>query len=292
MIGLIEATISGILMGGLYGFIAVSLSLIFGVAKIVNFAHGAFLMVAMFLIYWILVLLKVDPYIASLIAAGFLFVFGYFCQKVFIEPILKREKDTAGLTVILLTSGLMLIIENVGLLLFGADYRSVKTAYTGKVWEVAGLFIIQPRMIGFVLSLVLILLLELYLRRTNFGRAIRATSQDREAARLMGIDDYRVYKITFGIAATMLGFAGSFLVPFYFVHPAIGELFVMKSFVIVVLGGLGSIMGAFLAGMIVGVIESLGAQFINSALVESLVFIIFIACLVVRPKGLLGTQRE
>jgi branched-chain amino acid transport system permease protein len=292
VIGFIEATISGILMGGLYGFIAVSLSLIFGVAKIVNFAHGALFMVAMFLVYWILVLLKVDPYLSSLIAAGFLFFFGYFFQRLFIEPILRREKETAPLTVILLTSGLMMIIENVALLLFGADYRTVKTGYTGKVWEIAGLFIAQPRMIGFVLSLILILLLGLYLRKTNLGRAIRATSQDREAARLMGIDDYKVYKITFGVGATMLGFAAAFLVPFYFVHPAVGELFVLKSFVIVVLGGLGSITGAFLAGIIVGIIESLGAQFINSALVESLIFIIFIGCLVVKPTGLLGKQRE
>jgi branched-chain amino acid transport system permease protein len=136
------------------------------------------------------------------------------------------------------------------------------------------------------------LLLELYLRKSNFGRAIRATSQDREAARLMGIDDYKVYKITFGIGTVMLGFAAAFLSPFYFIHPAVGDLFVGKSFVIVVLGGLGSISGAFLAGIIVGVIESLGAQFINSAMVESLIFIIFIACLVIRPMGLLGKQRE
>lgn len=292
MISLIEATISGILMGGLYGFIAVSLSLIFGVAKIVNFAHGALLMVAMFLIYWILILLKIDPYLSALLAAGFLFFFGYFFQNLFIEPILKREKETAPLTVILLTSGLMLILENVALLLFGADYRMVKTSYTGKIWDVGGMIIIQPRMIGFLLSLFLVFLLELYLRKTNLGRAIRATSQDREAARLMGIDDYRVYKIVFGIGTTMLGFAGSFLAPFYYIHPALGEIFVLKSFVIVVLGGLGSISGALLAGIIVGIIESLGAQFINSALVESLIFIIFIGCLVVKPTGLLGKQRE
>jgi branched-chain amino acid transport system permease protein len=292
VVSLIEATVSGVLMGGLYGFIACSLSLIFGVAKIVNFAHGSLLMVAMFVVYWILVFLKIDPYLSAVVAAVFLFLFGYFFQNVFIEPILKREKETAPLTVILLTSGLMLMIENAALLLFGADYRSVKTSYTGKVWEVGGLFIVQPRLIGFVLSLFLIFLLELYLAKTNLGRAIRATSQDREAARLMGIDDYRVYKVVFGIGATMLGFAGSFLAPFYFIHPAIGEIFVLKSFVIVVLGGLGSISGAFLAGIIVGVIESLGAQFINSAMVESLIFIIFIACLVVRPTGLLGRQRE
>ncbi len=292
MIQFIEAMINGVLMGGLYGLIAVSLSLIFGVAKIVNFAHGALLMVAMFVVYWILVLLKVDPYVSALIAAVFLFFFGYFFQRVFIQPILKREKDTAALTVILLTSGLMLIIENVALLLFGADYRTVKTAYTGKVWDIAGLFIMRPRLIGFVFSVVLILLLELYLRKTNFGRAIRATSQDREAARLMGIDDYKVYNITFGIGTVILGFAASFLSPFYFIHPAVGDLFVGKSFVIVVLGGLGSITGAFLGGLIVGIIESAGAQFINSAMVESLIFIIFIACLVIRPMGLMGKQRE
>ncbi len=292
MTGIIEAAVNGILMGGLYGLIAVSLSLIFGVAKIVNFAHGALLMVALFTVYWILELLKVDPYLSALLAGCFLFFFGYYFQRLFIEPILKREKDTAALTVILLTSGLMLIIENSALLLFGADYRTVRTAYTGKVWEVAGLYIMQPRLIGFVLSVVLIRLLEFYLRRTNFGRAIRATSQDREAARLMGIDDYRVYKVTFGIGTVILGFAAAFLTPFYFIHPAVGDLFVGKSFVIVVLGGLGSITGAFLGGLIVGLIESVGAQFINSAMVESLIFIVFIACLVIRPMGLLGKERE
>ncbi len=292
MSNLIEATIGGILMGGLYGFIAVSLSLIFGVAQIVNFAHGALLMVAMFMVYWILVLLKIDPYLAALLAAAFLFLFGYFFQNLFIEPILKREKETAPLTVILLTSGLMLMLENIALLLFGADYRMVKTPYTGKSWSLAGMMIVQPRLIGFLLALILVFLLELYLRKTNLGRAIRATSQDREAARLMGIDDYRVYKIVFGIGTTMLGFAGSFLAPFYYIHPAIGEIFVLKSFVIVVLGGLGSISGALLAGIIVGVIESVGAQFMNSAMTESLIFIIFIACLVVKPTGLLGKRRE
>ena len=292
MAGILEAAVNGILMGGLYGLIAVSLSLIFGVAKIVNFAHGALLMVALFTVYWILELLKIDPYLSALVAGCFLFFFGYLFQRLFVEPILKREKDTAALTVILLTSGLMLIIENVALLLFGADYRTVKTAYTGKVWEIAGLYIMEPRLIGFVLSVVLILLLELYLRRTNFGRAIRATSQDREAARLMGIDDYLVYKITFGIGTVILGFAAAFLSPFYFIHPAVGDLFVGKSFVIVVLGGLGSITGAFLGVLIVGLIESVGAQFINSAMVESLIFIVFIACLVIRPMGLLGKERE
>ncbi len=291
MAGIIEAAVNGVLMGGLYGLIAVSLSLIFGVAKIVNFAHGALLMVALFTVYWVLVLLKIDPYLSALVAGCFLFFFGYAFQRLFVEPILKREKDTAALTVILLTSGLMLIIENTALVLFGADYRTVKTAYTGKVWEVAGLYIMQPRLIGFVLSVVLILLLELYLRRTNFGRAIRATSQDREAARLMGIDDYQVYKITFGIGTVILGFAAAFLSPFYFIHPAVGDLFIGRSFVIVVLGGLGSITGAFLGGLIVGVIESVGAQFINSAMVESLIFIVFIACLVIRPMGLLGKEK-
>ena len=292
MIILIEATINGVLMGGFYGFIAVSLSLIFGVAKIVNFAHGALLMVAMFFVYWIMVLLKIDPYLAALLAAAFLFLFGYVFQNLFIEPILRREKETAPLAVILLTSGLMLMMENIALLLFGADYRMVKTTYTGKSWSIGGMMIIQPKMIGFFLSLILVFLLEFYLRKTNLGRAIRATSQDREAARLVGIDDYRIYKIVFGIGTTMLGFAGSFLSPFYYIHPAIGEIFVLKSFVIVVLGGLGSISGALLAGIVVGIIESLGAQFMNSTMTECLIFIIFIAFLLVKPTGLLGKRRE
>lgn len=292
MESIVQALINGILMGCLYGLIALGLSLIYGVMKIVNFAHGAVLMVGMFIAYWIFQTTKMDPYLGMLIVAPAMFLFGYAIQKFLVSPILQKDQEKKPLAVILMTTGLMLFLENTALFLFGPNYRISQTPYTGSTFTLGEIIISKPRLMAFVVAIVVALALELFLTKTDLGRAIRATGQDREAARLMGLDDFQIYKIAFGIGAAVVGIAAALLIPFNYVHPSVGTVFENRSFVIVVLGGIGSFSGALLGGLLVGIIESVGAQFISATWTEVLIFAVFILVLLFKPSGLLGTQKE
>lgn len=289
MVSLTEATINGLLMGSLYGLIAVGLSLVFGVMKVVNFAHGALLTVGMYAVYYVVVLAKWNPYVTPLVVLPSLFLFGYFLQSKIINPVLKREFDMGGgHAVILLTVGLLLVLENLCLLFFGAYYKVAQVAISGMTITLGNALVSVPRMIAGVISVIVIFILQAFLNKTDLGKAIRATGQDREAVKLMGINDFKVYNIAFGICFIMLGIAAALMIPMYYVHPSAGKIFEMRSFVIVVLGGLGSLNGAFLGGLIIGLIESVSAQFLPATTAEFLIFLIFILVLMLKPKGLLG----
>lgn len=290
--GFLQALLNGTFMGCMYGLIALGLSLVFGVMRIINFAHGALLMVGMFASYWLWAKTHVNPYVGMLVVAPALFLFGYYVQDWLINPLLRKETGKKVHSVILMTSGLVLVLENGALLAFGPNYKMAHTSVTGKVLELGSVMVSLPRLYGALVTIAAVVALHFFLMRTDIGKAIRASGQDREAARLMGIDDYRIYKIAFGIGMALLGISGSCLFPFYYVHPAVGPLFEVRSFVIVVLGGLGSFAGAFIGGLIVGLIESVGAQFISAVWTEVIILVIFIVVLLVRPSGLLGIQRE
>ena len=292
MEAIVQATISGLLMGGIYSLIAIGLSLIFGVMRIINFGHGEFLMVGMYISYWLIVLFGLDPYLAAFIVAPILFVIGYLFQKYPLNTMLVREKAREPLSILLYTAGLGLVLQNVALVMFGADARAVTTSYTGTTFNIGTMIISLPRLYAFVISIICTGVVFWLLTKTETGRAIRATSQDRNTAKLMGINEKKIYCIAFGIGSVLVGIAGALLVPFYYIFPTVGGVFGLRSFIIVVLGGVGSIKGAFYGGILIGVVESVGTQFTSPAYAEILVFILFVAVLLLKPSGLFGIEKS
>ena len=294
MIYILEDAINGILMGAIYGLTALGLTVIFGVLKVINFAHGSLLMVGMYAAYWAVILTGLHPYLALVMVIPIMFFFGYYMQDIIIKPIFKAEKNVREpITVIIVTTGVWYILDNLSLLVFGPQYRNIQdNPLKGKMMEIGEIFISIPKLWGFVTALLTAAAIYWFFQKTRMGRAIRATSLDREAASLMGINQYKVYNITFGIGAAVAGIAGVTLVPFYNVFPTVGVLFDIKGFIIVVLGGLGSIGGAILGGIIVGLIESVGPQFMTATWTEAIVYGLFLAVLFIKPSGLFGAKYD
>ena len=294
MLFILEDMINGILMGSIYGLTALGLTVIFGVLKVINFAHGSMLMVGMYAAYWAVVLTGLHPYLALVLVVPVMFLFGYFLQDIVIKPIFKAEREVREpITVIIVTTGVWYILDNLTLLIFGPQYRTIQdNPLRGKMLEIGGMLISMPKLWGFFTAILTALAVYWFLQRTRMGRAIRATSLDRDAASLMGINQYRVYNIAFGIGTATAGIAGVTLVPFYNVFPSVGVLFDIKGFIIVVLGGLGSISGAILGGIIIGLIESVGAQYMAATWTEGIVYALFLLVLFVKPSGLFGVRYD
>ena len=282
----LQALITGILMAGIYALVATGLTLIFGVVRIVNFAHGEFVMLGMYVTFWLWKLWGIDPYVSLLITMPLLFCFGVLIQRFLFQPIL-RAPDLAQ---IFMTVGLSVILMNVALLLFTADFRSVKVTYGEWAWRLGGITVPLPRLFAFLGALLLAGLLTLFLTRTDVGKALRAVAQDREVSMLLGINPNRMYLLAVGLGAALAGAAGGLIVPFFYVFPTVGVVFVLIAFVVVILGTLGSVQGALLASLIVGVAESLGILFAGSDLGLVVVFGILVASLILRPSGLMGSR--
>jgi branched-chain amino acid transport system permease protein len=294
MIYLLEDTINGILMGSIYGLTALGLTIIFGVLKVINFAHGSLLMVGMYVTYWAIVLTGVNPYLALVIVVPVMFGFGYYLQDIVIKPIFKAEKNVREpITVIIVTTGIWYILDNLTLLVFGPQYRSLPdNPLRGKMLELGGMFISVPKLLGFITAVATAVAIYWFLQKTKTGRAIRATSLDREAASLMGINQYKIYNMAFGLGTATAGIAAVTLVPFNNVFPTVGVLFDIKGFIIVVLGGLGSIPGALIGGIIIGLIESVGPEFMTATWTEAIVYGLFLVFLFVKPSGLFGVKYD
>jgi branched-chain amino acid transport system permease protein len=288
---ILQATLGGLLMGGIYALVAMGLSLIFGVMRIINFAHGEFLMVGMFISYGLIQYGGIDPYLAVPIVGLILFAAGYLLQKYPLNTLLAREKVREPISILLFTAGLMMVLQNLALLLFGADAKSAKTDYSGLTFKMGTVIVSTPRFYAFLIAIVCSVLVFYFLTKTEMGRAIRATSQDRNTAKLMGINEKRIYCIAFGIGSALVGIAGALLVPFYYVFPTVGSVFGVLSFIIVVLGGIGSTKGALYGGILIGLVEALGTQFTSPAYAQMFVFVLFIAVLLFKPSGLFGTEK-
>jgi len=283
-ITILQLIINGLLLGGMYALISIGLTLIFGVLEIINFAHGEFLMLAMYASFWLFQLYGIDPYVSMLIILPLFFFVGVAVQKVTIQPILNAPP----LNQIFMTVGLSMVLQNVALFIWTADYRTVKTAYSGLTLKTTGLLISFPRLVAFLLAMGLIAALLIFLRKTYTGKAIRALAQERKAAMLMGINVYRTYQIAFGIGIACVGAAGAMLIPVYFVFPSVGSLFVLIAFVVVILGGYNSLIGSLVGGLMIGVVESFSGFFISPHLKEAIYFVIFILILLFKPAGLFG----
>ena len=283
-ITILQLTINGVLLGGIYALISIGLTLIFGVLEIVNFAHGEFLMLAMYASYFLFQYYGIDPYLSLLIILPLFFLIGVAVQRATIQPNLNAPP----LNQIFMTVGLSLVLQNVALFFWTADYRTVKTNYSALTLRTGGLMISFPRLLAFLLAMGLIAALLIFLKKTYTGKAIRALAQERKAAMLMGINVYRTYQVAFGIGIACVGAAGAMLIPVYFVFPSVGTLFVLIAFVVVILGGYNSLTGSLVGGLIIGVVEAFSGFFISPHLKEAIYFVIFILILLFRPTGLFG----
>ncbi|MFM1653757.1 branched-chain amino acid ABC transporter permease [Brevibacillus sp. B_LB10_24] len=277
-----QVVISGILVGGIYALISMGLNLILGVVRIINFAHGEFLMIAMYISFLLYSTWGLDPYVSAPVVALALFAFGWLVHRVIIQPIL----DTSATVKIFATLGLSITLQNFALMMWNADYRTVQTAYQTTVIRMGEVAVSVPRLIAFLVAVLISLGLFLFLKYTLTGKAIRAVAMEKRAAALAGIPVKRIYLLAFGIGSGLVGLAGSLLMPIYYVFPTVGTLFVLTAFVVVVLGGMGSMFGAFLGGLLIGLVEALAGVWISPGLKEAVYFAIFILVLLFRPSGL------
>ena len=281
---IVQLIINGLLLGGIYALISVGLTLIFGVLEIINFAHGEFLMLGMYASFWLFQLLGVDPYLSLLIVIPSFFLVGLAVQRIIIQPII----DAPPLNQIFATVGLSIVLQNAALFFWKADYRTVRTDYSSLVLKAGDLMISFPRLVAFFLALAMIAALLIFLKKTYTGKAITALAQQRRAAMLMGININRTYQIAFGIGIACVGAAGAILIPVYYAFPTVGALFVLIAFVVVILGGYNSLVGALVGGLIIGLVEAFSGFFLSPHLKEAIYFVIFILILLFRPTGLFG----
>jgi branched-chain amino acid transport system permease protein len=280
------ATINGLLLGGIYTLVASGLTLIYGVLHIINFAHGSLLMLAMFGVYYLLTKLGVDPYLSLLVMVPAMYVLGYLLYKGLIGKLANGKDEN----ILLITLGLSILIENLALMFFKGDTRTISVSYSDTMVEIGTTLVSLPKLISFVAALVLCALLGLFINRTDIGKSIRAVAKERVGARLVGIDVDRVFAISYGIGLATLGAAACLLMPIFYVSPSTGHVFVMVAFTVVVLGGMGSFLGAVVGGLIVGLTESFGGLFLGESLGQIGISLIFILILLLRPQGLFGAK--
>ena len=280
------ALANGLTMGAVYALIALGLTLIYGVLHIINFAHGSLLMVALYGVWFLFDRLGVDPYLALPIVVPAMFALGYVLQK----AIVGRASHGRDENILLVTLGLSIVIENVALHFLKSDTRQIEPSYASTMVDVAGAMLPVPRVAAFFGALACAALLWLVMARTDLGRSIRAIAKERQGARLVGIDVERTFAISFGIGLACLGAAACFLLPAFYVSPLVGHAFVLIAFTVVVLGGMGSFVGSLVGGLVVGVLESFGGLFLGESLGQIVVFVVFVAVLLLRPNGLFGAR--
>jgi branched-chain amino acid transport system permease protein len=283
---LITAILNGLLTGAVYALVALGLTLIYGVLHIINFAHGALLSAALFAAFFAFQLLGLDPYLSVFLLAPIFFGLGYALQRLIIGPAAHGDDRN----MLLVTLGLSVVIENALLFAFRGDTRTIDLSYAFKTIDLGFTFLPIPRLIGFCVVFAVSLALWVIMRTTDIGKAIRAVAKEKLGAQLVGIDVAHVYAITFGLGTACVAIAACLLIPTYYVNPTVGEAFVLIAFTIVVLGGMGSVPGALIGGLLIGVVESLSGLFLGESLGQIGIFLIFIAVLLVRPTGLFGAR--
>lgn len=280
----LQTTLNGLMIGGVYALVAVGLTLIFGVMKIVNFAQGEFLMLGMYVSWMLARFAGLGPYEALAISAVVMFSIGYLVFRLMIVRVIGKKDEEF----ILLTLGLSIFLQNGILMIFSADYYTVNSSLKNSSISLADLTLTLPRVIAFVVALAMVAGLTFLLQKTDTGRAMRACAESREIATLLGIKPMRSFTLAFCIGVALAGIAGVLLTPMFYVYPGVGTLFNTTAFVVVVLGGMGSVPGALLGGLIIGIVESLTGSYLSLDLSQLSTFAIFLIVLFLRPSGLLG----
>jgi len=283
---LTTAVLNGLMIGAVYALVALGLTLIYGVLHIINFAHGALLSAALFAAFLAFQKLGLDPYLAAFLLAPAFFAVGYALQRFIIGPASRGDDRN----MLLVTLGLAILIENTLLYEFHADTRTIELAYSFKTVNVGFTFLSMSRLVSFFAVFVVALAVWLIMALTDTGKAIRAVAKEKLGAQLAGIDVAHIYAMTFGLGTACVAVAACLLIPTYYVNPSAGNAFVLVAFTIVVLGGMGSVPGALIGGLIIGVVESLGGFFFGESLGQVGIFLIFIAVLLLRPRGLFGAS--
>jgi branched-chain amino acid transport system permease protein len=283
---LTTVVLNGLMIGAVYALVALGLTLIYGVLHIINFAHGALLSVALFAALFSYQKLGLDPYLATFLLAPGFFALGYALQRFIIGP--ASHGDDRNM--LLVTLGLAVLIENALLYEFRADTRTIELAYSFKTINFGFTFVSVSRLISFVAVFLVTLVLWLIMVLTDTGKAIRAVAKEKLGAELAGIDVAHIYAMTFGLGTACVAIAACLLIPTYYVNPSAGNAFVLVAFTIVVLGGMGSVPGALIGGLVIGIVESLGGFFFGESLGQVGIFLIFIAVLLIRPLGLFGAS--
>jgi branched-chain amino acid transport system permease protein len=282
---IIQLVISGLLIGSIYALMSIGLTLIFGVLRVVNFAHGEFLMIAMYGAWAFSKLLGLIPYIAAIAVVPAMFLFGALVYRLVIGSALEKPH----LVVVFATMGLSIFLQNAALMAMTADLRDVPPIF-GRSISVGHIFIKGELLLGFVVTLACTIALQWVIKYTFLGKAIRATVQDGEAAKLMGIAVPKIFLITFATGSALVGLAACVMLPLFSVFPTVGLNFVLIAFVIVVLGGMGSIEGALLGGFCVGVVQSVGSYYVAPAFGQLFFFVLFLLVMIFRPNGLFGQK--
>jgi branched-chain amino acid transport system permease protein len=281
-----SAVVNGLLTGSVYALIALGLTLVYGVLHIINFAHGALLSAAMFAVLIVHIAFGLDPYIAIFLLAPIFYVIGYGLQRFIINP----ASHGSDANILFVTLGLSIVIENALLAIFRSDTRSIDVPYAFSSIDIGFTLLSVPRLAAFGVAVVVTVLLWAVLALTDTGKAIRAVAKEKLGASLVGIDVNHIYAVTFGLGAATLAIAACLLMPTFYVTPRVGNAFVLVAFTIVVLGGMGSIPGALIGALFIGVVESLGGLYFGESLGQLGIFLIFILVLLFRPTGLFGAK--
>ncbi len=283
---ILQVLLNGLLLGGLYGVVALGFSLVYGVMGIINLAYGSLIMLGSYLTYVLLKRVGIDPFITVPIVMAAMFVIGYVLQRFLIN----RVARSGMLLTMVITFGLNISLINIALLIWSPDYVAASPKYSGTSFTLAGIVIPEVQLMVFTLALALGGFLYFLLNRTKTGLAIRAVALHREASQLIGVNLSHTYGLTFGIGAALAGGAGALVGTTHPIHPFMGEPFLLRSFVITVLGGLGSVPGVMIGGLVLGLAETLGASFVGPGYQEAIAFVLLVIVLIIRPQGLLGKK--
>lgn len=282
---ILQSLIYGLLIGGLYAIIGMGMTLIMGVLNIINLAHGQIMMVAMYLTWFMWQFAGLDPYLSIFITIPLVYFLGKGISRYLLFPLIKKESILPE-NQVLMTVGIGMVLVELARSIFSSDYRSVRTSYTDKAWHFGDISLSVPLVIAFFIAIVLTAGLFILLTKTDLGRSIRATAQDRDAATLMGISAKKITILTYGLGSGLVAAAGTLLLPVYYLFPDVGPIFTVKAFVITILGGLGSPLGAIAGGFVLGIAETFGATYLSMGYRDAVGLIIFLLVLVFLPGGI------
>jgi len=286
---IIQSLASGLLMGLLYGLIAVGLALIFGLMDVTNFAHGEFLMLAMYVTFFLFMFWAIDPLLSVPLVAAGMFVFGAVIYLVIVR-FAMRAKANIGMVQIFATFGLAILMRGLAQFFFTPDYRSIPTSWLGgKTVSFFGVFLPVPQLVGALISIAAFGALYFFMKKTDFGRALEATREDAGAVALVGIDKNKVFALGWGLGSALIGLAGAVMASFFYIYPDVGASFALIAYVTVALGGFGSVFGAFAGGIIVGLVEASTAMILPPSLKSIGIYAVYLLVVFIRPRGLFGS---